>query len=518
MDTEQSAVLEFLADPATHGGAHRRTDRYAYLGRVPGRRSGLQAQTSGDVRLRRLLDARSSSSVLPAGGAAQSAHGTAALPAGRRGDPGDGRVSGSRRCGTAGRVGGRDATLPSGGPLRPTRGAGSSCRSRRWRHWPMRSPRCTDRRRHGRITEGSPGCGGSCRATRPASPSLAARSSTRDPERAGEDSEQELGRQADCLEARRQTGFVRQCHGDLHLRNIVLLDGVPTLFDAVEFNDEIACTDVQYDLAFLLMDLWRRRLRAHANVVWNRYLAHTDGLGRHTAAAALPVMSSGCAREDQRHRQPRGAGRLPTGANSKQWLVNTSRLRASCFIRRRPRSSQSGDCRAAVNRRWPQTSHLGWGRFQGRWCSGVTNFESGCAACPPCSTSVQRHTYPTSRRGYTATLTDAATLIVRGGHSAIVDAVHGLRDDRQHLRRLAAELNGALLRLLAGGPAAHACRSHHPSARRCVGCRSERPSPADRPGTRRDRLVSHRRVHFIRSGARHDCGPAWQLLFDRPPS
>jgi hypothetical protein len=80
------------------------------------------------------------------------------------------------------------------------------------------------------------------------------------------------------LDARRNGGFVRQCHGDLHLRNIVLLDGRPTLFDAIEFNDEIACSDVLYDLAFLLMDLWRRHLPRHANVVWNGYLAETADL------------------------------------------------------------------------------------------------------------------------------------------------------------------------------------------------------------------------------------------------
>jgi aminoglycoside phosphotransferase family enzyme/predicted kinase len=83
------------------------------------------------------------------------------------------------------------------------------------------------------------------------------------------------------LDTRQRDGRVRQCHGDLHLRNIVLLDGRPTLFDAIEFNDELACTDVLYDLAFLLMDLWRRQLPQHANAVWNRYLGDTvdlDGL------------------------------------------------------------------------------------------------------------------------------------------------------------------------------------------------------------------------------------------------
>jgi predicted kinase len=90
-----------------------------------------------------------------------------------------------------------------------------------------------------------------------------------------------IARHAVLLDFRREEGLVRQCHGDLHLRNIVMLDGRPTPFDAIEFNDEIACIDVLYDLSFLLMDLWRRRLPRHANLVLNRYLASRpddDGL------------------------------------------------------------------------------------------------------------------------------------------------------------------------------------------------------------------------------------------------
>ncbi|MCC7033786.1 MAG: AAA family ATPase [Acidobacteria bacterium] len=81
------------------------------------------------------------------------------------------------------------------------------------------------------------------------------------------------------LEARRAGGFVRQCHGDLHLRNIVLIDQAPTLFDAVEFNDDFACIDVWYDLAFLLMDLLGRSLASQANGVFNQYLMRTSDLG-----------------------------------------------------------------------------------------------------------------------------------------------------------------------------------------------------------------------------------------------
>jgi uncharacterized protein len=72
---------------------------------------------------------------------------------------------------------------------------------------------------------------------------------------------------------RGEAGFVRRCHGDLHLSNIALIDGEPILFDAVEFSDEIASGDVLYDLAFLLMDLEERGLRDAANRLFNRYLA-----------------------------------------------------------------------------------------------------------------------------------------------------------------------------------------------------------------------------------------------------
>ena len=74
------------------------------------------------------------------------------------------------------------------------------------------------------------------------------------------------------LDARRRGGFVRECHGDLHLRNVCLVDSAPTIFDGVEFNDNISCIDVLYDVAFLLMDLWRRGLRAHASAVFNEYI------------------------------------------------------------------------------------------------------------------------------------------------------------------------------------------------------------------------------------------------------
>lgn len=84
-----------------------------------------------------------------------------------------------------------------------------------------------------------------------------------------------LGRHASLLDRRALVGRVRRCHGDLHLRNICLLDARPCLFDCIEFNAQIANVDVLYDLAFLLMDLWHRGFADFANLLVNRYLDET---------------------------------------------------------------------------------------------------------------------------------------------------------------------------------------------------------------------------------------------------
>lgn len=84
-----------------------------------------------------------------------------------------------------------------------------------------------------------------------------------------------LRHRAAWLAARADAGLVRRCHGDLHLGNLCLWNGVPVPFDALEFDEELATIDLGYDLAFLLMDLDRRVDRAAANRVMNRVLARS---------------------------------------------------------------------------------------------------------------------------------------------------------------------------------------------------------------------------------------------------
>jgi len=91
-----------------------------------------------------------------------------------------------------------------------------------------------------------------------------------------------LATHASLCEKRRRQGFIRACHGDLHLKNIALYQGSPCIFDCIEFNDEFRIIDTMNDVAFLVMDCIARN---RADLAWrflSRYLEHNgdyDGLG-----------------------------------------------------------------------------------------------------------------------------------------------------------------------------------------------------------------------------------------------
>ncbi|MDP2804297.1 MAG: phosphotransferase, partial [Phreatobacter sp.] len=96
-----------------------------------------------------------------------------------------------------------------------------------------------------------------------------------------------LARHAALLDSRAAAGLVRRCHGDLHLHNICLIDARPVIFDCLEFDEDLATTDVLYDLAFLIMDLWHRDQRAAANRLMNRYC---DATGEAAGLALIPFL------------------------------------------------------------------------------------------------------------------------------------------------------------------------------------------------------------------------------------
>jgi uncharacterized protein len=74
---------------------------------------------------------------------------------------------------------------------------------------------------------------------------------------------------------RRQRGFVRECHGDLHLGNVALIEDVPTIFDCIEFNERMRWIDVISEVAFTAMDFDYRGKRAYGQRFLNAYLETT---------------------------------------------------------------------------------------------------------------------------------------------------------------------------------------------------------------------------------------------------
>nr|WP_255263634.1 bifunctional aminoglycoside phosphotransferase/ATP-binding protein [Pseudomonas aegrilactucae] len=77
------------------------------------------------------------------------------------------------------------------------------------------------------------------------------------------------------FEARKAQGFIRECHGDIHLGNATVIDGQVVIFDCIEFNEPFRLTDVYADTAFLAMDLEDRGLKSLARRFISQYLEIT---------------------------------------------------------------------------------------------------------------------------------------------------------------------------------------------------------------------------------------------------
>jgi aminoglycoside phosphotransferase family enzyme/gluconate kinase len=88
-------------------------------------------------------------------------------------------------------------------------------------------------------------------------------------------SQQEFSAIRALLEQRKQHGFIRECHGDLHLGNVVLLDEEIVPFDCIEFNDNLRWIDVMSEVAFLVMDIEDHNRSDLAWRLLNAYLEKT---------------------------------------------------------------------------------------------------------------------------------------------------------------------------------------------------------------------------------------------------
>lgn len=91
--------------------------------------------------------------------------------------------------------------------------------------------------------------------------------------------ESEHARLAATFETRRLAGRIRECHGDLHLGNMVLIDGQIVIFDGIEFSESLRWIDVASEIAFCVMDLEDRGFPEYAHRLLNRYLERTGDYG-----------------------------------------------------------------------------------------------------------------------------------------------------------------------------------------------------------------------------------------------
>jgi aminoglycoside phosphotransferase family enzyme/predicted kinase len=260
-----------------------------------------------------------------------------------------------------------------------------------------------------------------------------------------------LSRCADRLDDRRRRGLVRQCHGDLHLRNICLVEGAPTLFDAVEFNDRISCVDVVYDFSFLLMDLWRRRLAAAANRVFNEYFIRTVDLD---AFVALPLFLS-C----------RAAVRAKTSATAATLQPGEAERRAS------EASAREYLALAQELLSPPQPCLIAVGGFSGAGKSTLAEALAPSIGAVPgalllrsdvirktlfgvsSSTRLDAAAYaPDVTSRVYETMLERARVALGAGHAVIADAVHAAPEDRLRIERVARGLRVPFAGLWLEGP------------------------------------------------------------------
>lgn len=236
----------------------------------------------------------------------------------------------------------------------------------------------------------------------------------------------ELSRRRGLLAARRRRGMVRHCHGDLHLRNIVLIAGRPVLFDCLEFDDRLATGDLMYDFAFLLMDLLQNGCRDLANRCLNRYL---EVSGDYEGTALLPLFIA-----------VRAAIRCHiVGLKEDSWPEARRYLALACaaLAPSKPRlmvvAGLSGTGKTTVARRLAPDA--------GGVCGAVVLRSDVIRKTLHGRDPLQRlpaeaYTQEASRRTYDAMLQRAGSLL-RNGATVILDAVFGQEAEREAAEALA---------------------------------------------------------------------------------
>ncbi len=241
-------------------------------------------------------------------------------------------------------------------------------------------------------------------------------------------------------------GRVRECHGDLHARNVVRLGGALRAFDCLEFEPALRWTDVADEIAFLIADLEVRARALHAHAFLSGYLAHS---GDYRACELLPLFKASRALVRAK------VAALSAMAPAARAAGSEARREVGGYLSYAQRAlgnrsgvlvltcGLSGSGKTWIARRLaPQLSALHLrSDVERKRLAGLDALERGPAALAQGLYGAQA-----SARTY-AQLAEDAGAVLAGGSSVIVDATFGTRAQRAQFRALAAQ-HGARLGIL----------------------------------------------------------------------
>ncbi|MGR8921827.1 MAG: AAA family ATPase, partial [Gammaproteobacteria bacterium] len=238
-----------------------------------------------------------------------------------------------------------------------------------------------------------------------------------------------LERQRTRLMARKADGRVRECHGDLHLGNVLLGEDGAVLFDCIEFSDELRIIDTMSDLAFLVMDLDCRGHDDFANALLNEYL---DESGDYAGICVLDLYCAyrALVRAKVAELQRRGGGGEELAPRRDAYLEH-----ARAWLGPRGRPGLVITCGVAGSGKSHRAAALAAG-------SGFVHLRSDRERRrlgPDEGADPQRYSAARTAATYTR-LYDLAATILAAGHSVVVDATFL---ERHWRRRFAALANDA---------------------------------------------------------------------------